>query len=574
MAEGHGAVRTEPLPLLRAGPRWPALQEPVVPALVIALWVGFGVCVLLPLAMVLKASLSSAEGALTLARYAELATSGGVLTPLGNSLLLAASVAVTGTTLGYLLAYLVTLTSLPFRRAFRALATLPMISPPFMVALAAIMLFGRNGAITRAWLEPWFGAAGIPSIYGYWGLLAVETLSYFPTAFLLLVSLFASIDPVLEEAAQNQGAGRFAVFRDVIFRLSIPGILSSALLIFIESLADFGNPLILSGDFKVLSVEAYLKITGQYDTAGGAVLAMLLLLPSVLAFLAQRHWVGRTSYATLSGKPSSSRRRRGSPGTRLATFLAASALVSGVLLFYGSVLYGSLVRVWGADETFTLANYSAALAGSWDALRDSLLLAALSTPVSGLLGMLVAYLLVRKRFPGRGAMELASMLSFAVPGTVIGIGYILAFNGPPFPLTGTAWIIVLLMIFRNAPLGIQSGMTAIRQVDRSIEEGSANLGAASLTTFRRIVLPLISAAFFSGLAHGFVRSMTAISAVIFVVSGQWNLVTVSILGFVENSQLSQASALCVVLVGLVFLVLGLLRLGLARLGGTAMGGAA
>src|SRR5262249_33432300 len=152
------------------------------------------------------------------------------------------------------------------------------------------MLFGTNGILRKQFLEPWFGT-NFPSVYGFWGLLAVEAITYFPTAFLVLFGIFSGIDPVLEEAAQNQGANSFQTFRDVLFPLSIPGILSSILLIFIESLADFGNPLILSGDFKVLSVEAYLKITGEFDMAGGAALAMLLLVPSLAAFFVQRYYL-------------------------------------------------------------------------------------------------------------------------------------------------------------------------------------------------------------------------------------------------------------------------------------------
>lgn len=546
MAKGHGTLSMEPVSL-RAFGRGTGLlaREPRVAALIAVIGVALALFVAYPLFVVF--------------RSAGIPDSTLFLTPLLNSLKIGTASACVGVLVGYVTAYVTVMTGLPFKRFFKSVATLPMIAPPFMMALAAIMLFGRNGAITRHFEHA-------PSIYGFWGLLVVETISYFPTAYLLLIAVFQSIDPVLLESAKNQGASPWRAFRDVVLPLSVPGVLSALLLIFIESLADFGNPLILSGDFKVLSVEAYLKITGEFDPAGGATLAMVLLVPSLIAFLVQKYVVDRRSFATMTGKPSSSSTPPTSHAGRMIALGVASVVAAIVLLFYFSVLFGSLVQTWGANDSFTLSHYRIALENAWEPLADSLTLAGIAAPTTALLGMLMAYLLVRKSFPGRGLMEFVSMLTFAVPGTVVGIGYILAFNQRPIQLTGTALIIVLLMVFRNLPLGLQSGMTAIRQIDRSIEEGSANLGAGSLTTFGRIVLPLISPALFSGLAMSFVRSMTAISAVIFVVSGQWNLVTVAILGDVENSQLSQASALSMILVLFVSASLAVMSLVTSRMG--------
>lgn len=531
--------------------------------LVAALVGGLSLFVLWPLALVVKSSLFEGSS-FTLHRYQEILSNSRFAAPLWNSLKLGAVVAIIATAVGYVFAYVLAMTSAPFKKTFRFIATFPIISPPFIVALAAIMLFGENGTLRRELINPIFGSA--PSVYGFWGLLVVEVITYFPTAFLVLFGVFAAIDPVLEEAAQNQGAGKFQTFRDVIFPLSVPGILSSLLLIFIESLADFGNPLILSGDYKVLSVEAYLKITGEFDTAGGAALAMLLLVPSLIAFFIQRYYLEKKSFVTLSGKPSSSRRHNSGLLTKAALFTTCVIPSAIVVLFYSSVIFGSFVKTWGVDNTFTFNHYISAFHDAFDALKDTLILASIATPVTGIIGMIIAYLVVRKKFIGRTFIEVSSMLTFAVPGTVVGIGYILAFNDRPIMLTGTALIIVLLFIFRNAPVGIQSGMTAIRQLDRSIEEASANLGAGMLTTFRRIVLPLVAPAFFSGLAYSFVRSMTAVSAVIFVVSGTWNLATVSILGFVENSYLSKASAMCMILVAIVSVALGLMQAVVHRMG--------
>jgi iron(III) transport system permease protein len=538
--------------------------EPLVTTLTLSLFTGLTIFVLIPLFMVMRASVFK-DGIFDLSPYKNLISEAAFIKPLINSLKLGAATATLGAIVGYAFAYILVMTSIPLKQFFRMVATFPMISPPFIIAIAAIMLLGQNGVITKI-LIPYLGEGSSFSVYGFWGLLLVEVLAYFPTAFLLLVGFFSSVDPVLEEAAQNQGAGLWRTFKDVIFPLSIPAILSSWLLIFIESLADFGNPLILSGDFKVLSVEAYLKITGQYDMGGGAILAILLLFPSLLAFFIQKYYVNRKSYVTLTGKPSTSKRQNSSVLTRSFLFLLCFCFTAPILVFYAAIIYGSFVKTWGVTSAFTLQNYTLALSESWEALRDSLILAAIATPITGILGMIVAYLLIRKTFFGKTALEVISLLTFAVPGTVVGIGYILAFNDKPLLLTGTASIIVLLFIFRNAPVGIQAGTTALRQIDKSIEEASSSLGAGSFTTFYKVVLPLLAPAFFSGLAYSFVRSVTAISAVIFVVSGQWNLVTVAILGFVENSYLSRASAMCMVLVVFVAVILGAMQVSVARMG--------
>jgi iron(III) transport system permease protein len=539
-----------------------AQREPATFLLVAALFALLLVFVALPLLHVLAATVQR-DGVWTLATWREL-LGRAALAPLWNSLRLAAVVAVTGTAVGYAAAYVLTMVALPGRRVFRFIATLPMLAPPFMIALAAIMLLGRNGVITRGVLEPVLGPGSV-QIYGFGGLVLVQTLTFFPLSMLLLLGTLAGIDPSLEEAAQSQGAPPRRVFRDVVLPLSIPGILSSMLLMFIESLADFGNPLILGGDFRVLSVAAFLRITGEFDTAGGAVLATLLLVPALSAFFVQRYYVQRTSYATISGRPSAMRRLHATTSARIGAATMCAVIGGAVCLFYGAVVYGSFVQVWGVPGGLTLGNYTSALRQAGGALTDSLVLAAIATPLTGLLGMAAAWLLTRRSFTGRGLLATLAMLTFAVPGTVVGIGYILAFNSPPLQLTGTAAIIVLLFVFRSLPVSLEAGRNGIAQVDPAIEESSSSLGARPLTTWRRVALPLAVPAVFAGLAHAFVRSITAVSAVIFVVSGQWNLVTVSILGFVENADLARAAALCMILVVIVSTVLGGMQLALSRM---------
>lgn len=532
------------------------------PFLLLAILVVFYlliVFVIFPIFQVFKTSLSY-EGALSLQNYSDVLSRSYYIQPFINSMVLGVLVGTIGTIIGFTFAYAITRTPMKGKGMFRMIATFPMVSPPFVVALACILLFGRSG----------FFAGAIGNIYGLTGLVVVEVIAYSPTAFLALVGVLHAIDPALEEAAMDCGASRLKIFRTIILPLATPGLVSAWLLVFIQSLADFGNPMILSGDFSVLSVQAYLQITGMFDLARGSTLAILLLIPTAVAFYLQKYLLSKKSYVTVTGKPTSATIKNLEWYIKAPVYTVCIFFAAVVLLFYGMVVWGSFQKLWGVDSTLTLRNYVQMWKMGKGYILDSLIIAAVVTPVTGVLSMFIAYLITRKQFPGRGFIEFSSMLTFAVPGTVVGIGYILAFNTSsillPFTLTGTGFIIMILLVFRNLPVGIRNGVAAIQQIDPSIEEASIDLGADSSLTFRKITLPMITPAFFSGLANCFVRSMTAISAIIFVVSGKWNLITVAVLGFVDNSQYAQAAAMSLLLIVIVLAALGLIKLFTDRMG--------
>ncbi|MGH4036895.1 MAG: ABC transporter permease [Sphaerochaeta sp.] len=534
-------------------------REPFLLVSIIVIFYLLIAFVIFPIFQVLKTSVS-VDGHLSFANFTQVLTKSYYIRPLINSLVLGIVTATIGTFFGFVFAYAITRTPMKGKRAFRLIATFPMVSPPFVVALACILLFGRAGIFSGF----------IGNIYGLTGLAIVEVIAYTPTAFLALVGILQAIDPALEEAASDCGASRTKVFRTIILPLSTPGVVSAWLLVFIQSLADFGNPIILSGDFSVLSVQAYLQITGMYDIARGSTLAIMLLVPTVLAFYIQRYLLSKKSYVTLTGKPTSATIKNLEWYIKTPIYFFCIFFAAVVVLFYGMVVWGSFQKLWGVDSTFTLNNYIDMWASGKDYIKDSLIVALIVTPITGVLSIFIAYLSARKEFIGKNLMEISAMLTFAVPGTVVGIGYILAFNSKsffmPVSLTGTAFIIITLLIFRNLPVGIRNGIAALNQIDPSIEEASIDLGASSSTTFRRVTLPMITPALFSSLANSFVKSMTAISAIIFVVSGKWNLITVAILGYVDNSQYAQAAAMSLLLVGIVVIALGLIRLLTSKMG--------
>lgn len=530
-------------------------KDPVLLASILVIFALLAVFIIYPIGMVFLKSLTSSDHP-GFEVYKALMSSSYVRASLYNSLTIGAASALLSCIVGFLFAYAVTRTDIPFKGFFNFMAIVPIVSPPFLGAVSVLLLFGSNGLITSKLL----GIYNYP-IYGFKGLLFAQVVTFFPVAYLTLKGVLESISPTLEDAALDLGSSRLQVFGKVTLPLALPGIASALLVIFIESLADFGNPLVLAGsNFPTLSVQAYLQITGMYDLPSGAALSVILLVPSISAFLVQKYWVEKRKYVTVTGKPTNTAIKSISPGMKWTLFGLCVFVAGVVMLFYGVIVAGAFAKLWGINSSFTLRNFEYVWGVGREAIKDTLIIAGISTPISGLLGMAIAFLVVRKSFLGKKAMDFISMLSFALPGTVVGIGYILAFNKKPFMLTGTLAILVLNFIFRYFPVGIQAGVATLRQVDQSIEEAAANLGAGTDKTFTKVTLPLIAPAFFSALVFAFVRAMTAISAAVFLVSADWNLMTVQILNQVNSGRLGAAAAFSVVLIGIIVVAMIVIRL--------------
>jgi len=463
---------------------------------------------------------------------------------LTHSLTVAGLVSVIGTAVGFVFAYGITRTDIPAKGLFRLIAIAPIVSPPFLIALAAIFLFGNHGVVTDALNLDW-------DIYGLPGLVLTETLAYFPIAFMILEGVLSKIDPSIEEAALDMGASKLRTFFTVTLPLSIPGIASAMLLVFIRSLEDFGNPVVIAGRYRVLTVEAYHAVTGMYNMPLGATLSLIMLVPTLMIFVVQKYYVSRRSYITVTGRPSGVGLKSTEPHVKYPVLGLMLGLSGFILLMYGVVLWGSFTKLWGVDHSLTLDNYLYVFKAGGQYMKDTVTIALIATPIGGVLSMLIAYLVTRKRFPGHRLMEFVSMLNFAVPGVVVGIGYILAFNTPPVQLTGTALIIILVFVFRRMPVGIQDAIAQLQQIDPAIEEASSSLGAGFFRTFGRVTLPLIAPALLSSLVYIFVRCMTAISAVVFVVSAGWQLLTVALLYEVDQANLAGAAAYGYVIIAIV-----------------------
>jgi iron(III) transport system permease protein len=546
------SVASRPLAAARARFR----RDPAVAAAVLSLWLLLALFVIYPLVMLLVRMLFD-HGTLTTAGLAAVLTDRHQIRAFWNSLLLGLLVGIVGTLLGFLFAFTAARGRLPraLLTAIDASVLLPLVSPPFTTAIAMIFSFGPRGLITYELL----GIKGF-TVYGLPSTLFSEAVTYFPIAYLTLRPILAGIDSNIEGMALSLGASRWRVFRTVTLPLTIPGLANAFLLLFAASLADFATPLILAGNsFPVLPTQAFLQITGLFDLRGGAALSFVLLVPALIVFLLQRYWVSRRYYVTVTGKGAGQAPFASvSPAARNLLLLTCALITVVIVYFYALLLYASIVVALGANHTLTLQHYRVIFTDGLKAIRDTLIIAGIAMPLGGVYGILLGYLVAKKSFVGRRSMELVSMINYALPGTIVGIAYLIAFNDRPFLLTGTALIIVACYIFRYGPTGIRATVALLQQIDKSLEEASQGLGAGSGTTFRRITLPLILPAFFAGLGVVFIRSMTAISATIFLVSISWTLITVKILENITELSLGPAAAFSVFVVAIVFVVVALI----------------
>jgi iron(III) transport system permease protein len=663
------------------------------------------------------------------ARYFDDYYGPGLRRAFADTMLMGVLTATAGTLVGFIFAYAIVRCNIPGKRFVHWLALVPTVSPPFALALSMILLFGRNGLISRKLLGIEF-VAGMNDVYGLDGLVIVQTITFFSVSYLILKAMLERLNPAIEEAAASLGAGRFHLFRTVTLPLLIPGIAGSFLLLFVESLADLGNPLFIAGNKTVLSAQIFLAVIGEYNYQKASALSLILIIPTLVIFLVQRYYVNRRTYISVTGKPAGSQIVEKDPIIRWVVNGLAYLMIAFIILLYATIIYGSFSTAWGVDFTPTLRHWGMTVTRGVEAILDTTFLSALATPVAAILGMIIAWLVVRKRFTGKDVLDFTSNLGGAVPGTILGIGFVLAFNKPPlalaigvyavlalfyaqvvgksavervvilvvgtaagvgltllpaylrayvlggmyigialivlfwqrkriialvlallgvyvmsanwaaaiarpiadfsrtlergfwsnaifqfsdhvkvlvqpppsllaiglvfagvlllqglrgkgfrltlgalalaipcalsfidvpFAMVGGAYIIMAAFIVRSLPASVRSGVAALQQIDPSIEEASNILGADAQYTFRKVTLPLILPALFAGLIFSFTRHMTSLSAIIFLVSAKWRIVTASILSEWEQGGVSIAAAYSTVIIVFVMIAIFVLN---------------
>ncbi|MBQ7865852.1 MAG: iron ABC transporter permease [Clostridia bacterium] len=449
------------------------------------------------------------------------------------------------------------------KKMFDVVSTLPVVSPPFVLSLSMILLFGRGGLITRKLLGIYDS-----DVYGMWGIAIVQILTFFPVCYMMLKGLLKNIDPSMEEAARNMGASRWKVFTTVTLPLMLPGLGNAFLVTFIESVADFANPMMIGGSYDTLATTIYLRITGgSYDTTGAAAMAVVLLCITLVLFLIQKYYLEAKTAATLTGKASRARALIEDRSVRIPLTTICSVISAFVILMYSAIPFGALFKLWGRDYSLSLKWFQQLFRDDgFKAFTDSFVLSLIAAPITALLSMIISYLVVKKKFRGKGFIEFVSMLAMAVPGTVLGVGFIRGFAGGVFRtgflqgIYGTGIILVIVFVVRSLPVGTRSGISALRQIDKSIEESAYDLGAGSAKVFTSVTLPLIKDSFLSGLVTTFVRSITAISAIILLVTPRYLLITCRINEFAEKGAYGVACAYATILIAIVYAAIVLMNL--------------
>lgn len=494
-------------------------------------------------------------------------------TPLRNTIVLGALVGTLGTAIGFLTAYAQVFLDFRGKRALHWITLLPTVSPPFATATALITLFGKRGIIT-------FHLLGADhNIYGLQGLTIVLAITFAPVAYLNIRGMFENMDPSHFEAAASLGASPLQTLFKVTIPMTIPALLASFLVLFVEGIADLANPLVLGGDYRVLASQIYFAVAGGGDVASAAGIALVLLVPAISVFAVQKYWAGKKTVITVTGKPTGTVKPVTARTVKYPVLLLVGVWVALVLACYTAILVGGFVKILAVDNSWTLDHYQFVYRLGADAVTKTLMMTLIATPIAALLALLIAWLVVRHLPRAGRILDFVGMLGIAVPGTVLGLGFALAYSGPTWflghrilpPLAGGlatgagAVSIIMVYIARAIPTGQQACISALKQINPQVEEASTSLGASQITTLRLITLPLLRSGVVTAMTYGITKSMTMITAIIFITTPQTKVMTAQILDEVDAGHFGNAFAYCTVLIVLVLIVLALASLAINQL---------
>lgn len=447
--------------------------------------------------------------------------------------------------IGYIYAYAVVNGNIPFAKFFSLIPLIHLITPPFVGGLSFILLLGKNGFITSKVL-------GLDiSLYGFWGLLIAQTLCFFPVSYLMCSQTLRAIDDNLEQAAQSLGAGKLRTFFQLILPLSMPGITSSALFIAVSVMSDFGNPMLVAGRFRVLAVEIYTQLTGWVNGGFSAVLGLFLVIPSVILFLLQNKMAKRNMErtATIGGRSSAAQAAKPSMPARILLTLFCLLITACVLAQFGSIIAGSLQKIWGVNTAFTWSHIQN-LAKCTKEIRNSLTFALEGALLSTFVSLIASYLVYRTDCPLKRTIDTLSQLPAAVPGTLFGLAFTLASTKVGYH--NSAVLIVLAIAVGFTPFSYRILSSAFSQIKPSIDEGARSLGASRLKVLYAVLVPIVSDGISNAIIYDFIRGVGTMSAVIFLVSFGTPLASIKILNLAEQGFWGDAAALALLLTIITF----------------------
>lgn len=432
------------------------------------------------------------------------------------------------------------------RGPLRVLGLIPLVAPPFIFSLSLILLGGRSGVIPKLFDLDF-------NIYGWPGVIIAQVITFLPLGYLMIENVLRSLGTNMEDAAADMRASDYNILFKITIPLSYPGILKAALLVFLMAIADFGNPMLISGNVHFLATDAYLYWVGENNLEMAAVFCVFLIIPSMMMFIAHEFMLKGRSFTTIGGKPQLAEERSISKKIFYPMMVVVGPISILIVACFGMIFLGAFTEILMINNTFTLEHFNSP--NGIRSLATSIKFALSAACIAPLFGVTLSYIFVRKRVPFKRALEFLSLLGFAVPGTVMGVGYILAFNSPPLKLTGTFLIMIINEAFRNLSVSLEAGSSKLHQIDVAIEEAAVDMGASAVKTFTKIVLPLISSALIAGFIYTFMVGMIAVSAVIFLISPGNNLAALYILAVAEQGNLGMACAISIMLIVVVLVCL-------------------
>ena len=499
--------------------------------------------------------------------YVDFLQGGTWIGPLRNSVEVTLLSTTTAVLLGFVYAYAMVYSHMPWKPFFRVIGILPLLSPPFVVAASYLLLFGPRGIVT-------YGVFGqSPIIFGLFGIWGVQTIAYFPFAYQLIADVLSRSDARMEQAARNLGAGPWRVFWTVTLPLSRPGLGAAILTTAIYVLEDFGNPQIIGGIFTVLPTQAYSLISGFGDFTSAAAVSTILLLLALGLYVAKIRLDGGRAFVTVSGRASSMPRPPVPRALSAACFFACLALAALLVLVYGTLVVSAFTAVFPTNLTFTVRHFEFVATGTnGDALRNTLTFSVVAAAFSAVFALFAGWLVQRGTWPGRGALDFLLIMPAAIPGIFFGIGYLTAFNQAWLDWVNRGWLIIIAMIFWNIPVGYQAAVAGLRQVDRSLDEAATSLGASKLRGFRDVLVPMLGGSLRVGFVTTFVRAVTTLSVVIFLFTPATTVATIRIYQLVNDLNWGGATAFTVADIGMAIVALvifaalarGRIALGAAR----------
>ena len=522
----------------------------------IVLVIFFAVFLVYPLgSMLIRSFEESGTPGFSLGNYIDFFRSSYYYSTLLHSLFVGFFSTVVSTVVGVLLAYLMTRYNVWGKRIIRLLFIVALMSPPFIGAYAWILLLGRSGVITKL-----FAAIGVtlPTIYGKAGIILVFSLNLSCYVFLYVSAALANIDSSLEEAAENLGSSRLRRVFTVTLPVVIPTITSAMVIVFMRSLADFGTPLLIGEGYKTLPVLVYNSYLSEMggDAHMASALSMMIIIVSTLILVFQKIMVSRRNYVMTSLRPPAEVKLHG--WKRLLVTFPCAVWVLIALLPQITVVVSSFIQTRGPIFVggFTFDSYAQVISGMGINIRNSYVLSAAAIILILVIGTTTAYISVRKRRSGGALLDLAVMFPYVIPGAVLGICFIVAFNKPPIMIAGTALILIISYTIRKLPYTVRSSAGILDQIDRSVDEASINLGVPPMKTFWKITLRLMAPGVIAGGVLSWISCVNELSSTLLLYSTRTATMSVAIFSQVSRGSYGTAAALGTIMTASVIIALG------------------